>query len=141
MDLREKIRCPCPRSGVPKMGEKTMKSLSIMQPWAWLIVNGHKDIENRTWKETNYGLKFRGKVLIHAGLKVDGGKREYPDFQEEILHRNKIQMPDFKDLQLGGIVGMAEIVDCVTEHASPWFFGKYGFVIGKVRTLPFMPYK
>ena len=23
-------------------------ALSIQQPWAWLIVEGHKDIENRT---------------------------------------------------------------------------------------------
>ncbi len=36
--------------------------LSIRQPWAWLIVNGYKDIENRTWS-----TRFRGKVLIHAG--------------------------------------------------------------------------
>lgn len=28
-----------------------MKALSIRQPWAWLIANGHKDIENRTWQE------------------------------------------------------------------------------------------
>ena len=26
-----------------------MKALSIRQPWAWLIVNGYKDVENRTW--------------------------------------------------------------------------------------------
>lgn len=30
--------------------------LSIRQPWAWLIVNGYKDIENRTWP-----THFRGK--------------------------------------------------------------------------------
>ena len=38
-----------------------MKALSIRQPWAWLIVNGHKDIENRSWP-----TRFRGPVLIHA---------------------------------------------------------------------------
>ena len=37
-------------------------ALSIRQPWAWLIVNGHKDIENRDWP-TN----FRGRLLVHAG--------------------------------------------------------------------------
>ncbi|MEI3544750.1 MAG: ASCH domain-containing protein [Alphaproteobacteria bacterium] len=42
--------------------------LSIRQPWAWLIVNGYKDIENRTWP-----THFRGKVLIHAGKKWDEG--------------------------------------------------------------------
>ncbi|WP_234838619.1 ASCH domain-containing protein [Sinorhizobium meliloti] len=41
-------------------------AISIMQPWAWLIVNGHKDIENRDWP-----TKSRGPVAIHAGKKVD----------------------------------------------------------------------
>jgi len=36
-----------------------MKALSIRQPWAWLIVDGYKDIENSTW-HTNY----RGPALI-----------------------------------------------------------------------------
>ena len=43
-----------------------VKALSIQQPWAWLIVNGHKDIENRDWR-TN----FRGPVAIHAGKKIE----------------------------------------------------------------------
>jgi len=38
-------------------------SLSIRQPWAWLIVQGHKPIENRTWPTT-----YRGPLLIHAGV-------------------------------------------------------------------------
>lgn len=118
-----------------------MKTLSIMQPWAWLIVNGHKDIENRQWQPTNPGLRFRGKVLIHAGMKVDGGKREYPDFRADMLETHGITIPAFEELQLGGIVGMAEIVDCVTQSDSPWFFGTYGFVISRARTLPFMPCK
>ncbi|AWI90326.1 hypothetical protein C0214_19955 [Methylobacterium sp. DM1] len=37
---------------------KAVKALSIMQPWAWLIVNGHKDIENRDWRG-----HFRGPAL------------------------------------------------------------------------------
>ncbi|MCG0445699.1 ASCH domain-containing protein [Pseudomonas aeruginosa] len=38
-----------------------MKALSIRQPWAWLVANGHKDIENRDW-----ATSFRGRFLIHA---------------------------------------------------------------------------
>ena len=38
-----------------------MKALSIRQPWAWLIVHGRKDIENRSWR-----TKFRGRFLVHA---------------------------------------------------------------------------
>lgn len=120
-----------------------MKALSIMQPWAWLIVNGHKDVENRQWKETNYGLKFRGKFLVHAGKKVDGGKREYPDFCEDMLEDFGITLPKFDDLQLGGIVGMSEVLDIVDEYPqSRWkMSGTKGLILGRSRVLPFMPYK
>jgi len=104
-----------------------MKALSIQQPWAWLIVNGHKDIENRSW-----GTNFRGPVLIHAGKKMDP---DYEDAQD--WNWTRIERPD--DFEFGGIVGEAEIVDCVTRSASPWFFGPYGFVIRNARPLPFRP--
>jgi len=39
----------------------TLTCLSVRQPWAWLIVNGHKDVENRTWS-----TQHRGDILIHA---------------------------------------------------------------------------
>lgn len=41
---------------------KSMKALTISQPYASLIANGEKWIENRRW-ETLY----RGKLAIHAG--------------------------------------------------------------------------
>jgi len=43
-----------------------LPALSIWQPWAWLIANGYKDIENRTW-----WTKFRGPFLIHASKRMD----------------------------------------------------------------------
>ena len=99
-----------------------MKCISIKQPWAWLIVSGYKDIENRSWP-----TRFRGLVLIHAGNKHDGSPNEWdwPD----------IQRPDHLDY--GGIVGEAKIVDCVRSHPSQWFDGEYGFVIRNARPLPF----
>jgi len=39
-----------------------MKALTISQPFASLIANGEKFVENRTWP-TNY----RGPIAIHAG--------------------------------------------------------------------------
>lgn len=41
-----------------------MKALSIKQPWASLIAQGIKDIENRTWKTS-----YRGRIYIHASGK------------------------------------------------------------------------
>ncbi len=37
-------------------------ALSLRQPWAWLVVSGHKDVENRVWRAA-----YRGPLLIHAG--------------------------------------------------------------------------
>ena len=47
----------------------------------------------------------------------------------------------FDDLERGGIVGSVEIVDCVTESASPWFVGRYGFVLRDPKPLPFTQWK
>lgn len=118
-----------------------MLTLSVMQPWAWLLVNGHKDIENRDWKPTNPGLKVRGKALIHAGKNIDGGKRGYADFKEGIFDDFGIVMPELEGLKLGGIVGMVHIIGVTTEPKSRWFYGPYGFQIDRARPLPFMPYK
>lgn len=48
-----------------------------------------------------------------------------------------IRPPD--EWKLGGIVGIAEIVDVVRDHSSPWFFGPVGLVIRNARPLNFMP--
>ncbi|MDD2794393.1 ASCH domain-containing protein [Acidocella sp.] len=105
-------------------------ALSIRQPWAWLIVNGHKDLENRDWP-----TKFRGRVLIHTGKKYDDGfttdARGWPwAFIDPPQH-----------FDLGGIIGEAEIVDCITASSSPWFQGPYAFVLRNAKPLPFVPYR
>ena len=105
-----------------------MKAISIRQPWAWLIVHGGKDIENRSWK-TN----FRGRVLIHASK---GMTRV--DYETAGMFA---PLPAFEELQSGGIIGSVEIVDCVQQSESPWFFGPYGFVLRDPQRCPFRPMK
>lgn len=83
-----------------------IKALSIKQPYPHHIFYDGKDVENRDWP-----TKGRGWIIIHAGV----SKSELANSQ---MH-----------LPRGGIVGMAKIVDCVTNMSSPWFFGKYGFVL------------
>lgn len=115
-----------------------MKALSIRQPWAWLILNAGKNIENRDWHTS-----FRGRVLIHAAKAMT---RDYYDDMDCVLgfpegKRPAIEIPPFEDLQRGGIVGSVEIVDCVEHSESDWFFGRYGFVLRDPRPLPFIPYR
>jgi hypothetical protein len=42
-----------------------MRILTVRQPWAWAIIHGGKDVENRT---TNIAGSYRGLIAIHAGL-------------------------------------------------------------------------
>lgn len=110
-----------------------MKALSIRQPWAWLIVNGHKDIENRTWPTW-----YRGPVLIHAGQTMT--RVDYEHGLWACLDP-VIELPQFEKLERGGIVGVATIVDSVTRSDSYWYTGEHGFVLRDARPLPFYPFK
>jgi len=103
-----------------------MKILSIRQPWAYLIVTGVKGIENRDWNTF-----YRGPLLIHASKTID-----YAAF-ESIARVHDLQIPAL--LPTGGIVGRVELVDVMTKSDSPWFQGKYGFVLSHATLLPFVP--
>lgn len=102
-----------------------MKALSIKQPWAWAIIHSGKDIENRSWK-TN----FRGRIYIHCSKKIDKKANSF---------LNTIGMIFPNTFLMGGIIGSIEIVDCVTESKSKWFFGPFGFVLKNPIALPFKP--
>ena len=39
-------------------------ALSIRQPWAWAILSGGKDTENRDW---DHPPTYRGTLIVHAG--------------------------------------------------------------------------
>lgn len=98
--------------------EMNMKAITIKQPWASLIVSGLKDIENRTWK-TN----FRGRVLIHAGMKADNHwSASVPvcDKVDKFLREISKGGTDWSNYHFGAIIGSVEIVDCVQNHPSLW---------------------
>jgi hypothetical protein len=93
------------------------KALSIRQPWCHRILHEGKDVENRDWP-----THFRGDVLIHAAIS-----------------KSELDRDEYDEYQFGGIVGIMEIVDCVTKKESPWFFGAYGFVIRNARPIELIP--
>ncbi len=94
----------------------TLRCLSIRQPWAWLIVSGHKPVENRGWE-----TRYTGPLLIHASKQLDmeGWRWVAKNFPT-------IEIPSI--LVLGEIIGQVELdaclpVDCTRQ--SPWAFGPY----------------
>lgn len=98
-----------------------IRALSVRQPWAHHILFDGKDIENRTWR-----TDWRGWVLLHAGIRPDGGG---------MRERRKLEA---EGMQFGGIIGAMMITDCVQASTSPWFQGPYGMVIGQARPLQFL---
>lgn len=117
-----------------------MLALSIRQPWVWAILSCHKDIENRTWP-----TRFRGEFLIHASKGMTKGEYQaFVMFYEHEINEGPPYpppCPPMAQLQRGGIVGKARLVDCVQSHPSPWFQGPFGFVLADVQPLPFVECK
>lgn len=107
-----------------------MKALSIRQPWAWLILNAGKNIENRAWS-----TRLRGRILIHAAQGMT--RDEHQAGQDTLIDTGNrtLELPGFTNLPRGGIVGSVEIVGCVRWSNSPWFFGPWGFVLRNPRAL------
>lgn len=103
-----------------------MKAITIKQPWASLIVEGIKDIENRTWP-----TKFRGRVLIHASVqpvKCLPSNLLNPLQYAQVFTANKLSALNGPN---GAIIGSVEIVDCVINHSSVWAIKTEDFHIKK----------
>ena len=101
-----------------------MKSLSLKQPFAELILSKKKKIELRSWN-TN----FRGKFFIHASKQPD----------QKAMKKFK-----YKTLPTGCIVGKAVLVKVKKYeneeehkkdknlHLASSSFGMYGFILEDV---------
>ena len=72
-----------------------MKVLTIKQPFASLIAEGYKEYEFRTWK-----TKYRGPLLIHAGLGVD---------KEAMKRYEKLNL----NYPKGKIIAKVNLTDCL----------------------------
>ena len=102
-----------------RVEEQEIRALSIKQPYPHHIFHDGKDVENRDWP-----TKGRGWFIVHAG--VSKSELDMDD-------------PEEREMPRGGVVGMARIVDCVTDMDSRWFFGRYGFVLRDAFPLPLIP--
>jgi hypothetical protein len=113
-----------------------MKALSVQQPWAWAIFHG-KPVENRD-KRTSH----RGPLVIQASKTFDDEGMAWL-----LLNRDKLglKLEDFprriEEFSRGGIIGIVNLVDCVEKYDSPYFFGKFGYVLADQRVLEFVQYR
>lgn len=78
-----------------------MKAISLLQPWASLVIMGVKTIETRSWN-----TKYRGKILIHASLGKTGSIFASSGWFKKYI-------PHFKELPFGAIIGSVNVVDVI----------------------------
>lgn len=116
--------------------EDRFPCISVRQPWADLILWGVKDIENRS-KLTH----FRGTILVHSSSATPEPE---PLAQIETVAKKHGVIPRDRpyDPARGAILGMVDIVDCVTKSESEYFQGPYGWVLDKpIRFKKSIPFK
>lgn len=78
-----------------------MKVLSLLQPWATLVVIGAKKIETRSW-----ATQHRGELLIHASMGKSGALlAAEPPFTKYISN--------FNELPFGAIIGQVWLEEVI----------------------------
>jgi ASCH domain len=91
--------------------EETIRCLAVRQPWAWALVAGGKDVENRSWS-----TEHRGTVAILASAtKTEVNKV-----------RKSGDLPELGS-PFSAIVGVVDLADVVPLNqeleANPWAWG------------------
>lgn len=100
-------------------------ALSVRQPWAWAIIHGGKDIENRSLAAVRHGMTH-GRICIHAAKGMT--RREY-EAAAAFMCGFGVRCPPPAQLLRGAIIGTVEVVDIVDHSSSPWFMGPLGLVL------------
>lgn len=80
-----------------------MRILTVRQPWAWAIIHGGKDVENRV---RNVAGDYRGPIAIHAGL-APFEQGNMAGHLHKDMHGGEIDT----QIVYGAIIGVVDIVD------------------------------
>jgi hypothetical protein len=95
-------------------------ALTIKSPWAQLVTQGVKDVENRGWYTS-----YRGPLYIHAGKGID------KDAMAAHGHLLSGEYPS------GAIIGLVDVIDCVQDSDSEWAeAGSWHWILANARALP-----
>lgn len=115
---------------------EALQAYSIQQPWAYFIINGYKNVENR-----GRNSKKRGYFLIHSPMKFDTDGYTFIMSNLDYLGLKGISIPKPNEFRRGGVVGVSYLDHVVTQSDSPWFYGPYGYVLKNSKAIDFIPCK
>jgi len=118
-----------------------MKALSLIQPWATLVVAGAKKIETRSEGSSVSHTRHRGPLAIHASKGFPGWARELCFREPFLTALLELGVRHPTDLPLGAVLGTVELIgvrrffvgaDLPAEPErsfGDYTFGRYGLVL------------
>ncbi len=112
-----------------KLSHLPDRALSVRQPWAWAIIHGGKIIENRSLGSIRAGRMDCRRIAIHAAKSMS--EKEYR-WGVHKLQEHGVRCPLPADLPRSAIIGSVDVVDIISQSASPWFGsrpGNHGLVL------------
>jgi len=122
-------------------------ALTLRQPWAWMVIHGSKDLENRTWiNKIVLELQRTGaEFAIHAGHSMT--RVEYAEAVAFAKQEDpRLCVPRAEELQFGQVIGTARLSELVpVQHYGPpgradhvrWHMeGQWGWRLSERRALP-----
>jgi hypothetical protein len=102
---------------------EAIKCLVVRQPWAWALVAGTKDIENRSWT-----TDYRGPIVIQAS----GSKA----IVNHVINSSTVPLPPM-NFDYGALIGVVDLLDVVplseSLESNPWAWGPYCWKVGNAR--------
>lgn len=107
-----------------------MRILTVRQPWAWAIIHGCKDVENRA---RNLAGDYRGPVAIHAAAVYDRSADEHPEIRRMAEARGASSMREYL-IPYGqrAYRHIAGVVDLVDVHRAGAHYNPIGAGVSQI---------
>lgn len=130
-----------------------VKVLSVKNPFAYLILQGGKDVENRTWT-----TDYRGRLYIHVSGDTLPFLTDEPNLTDDYARKLEVFLdtlaeyyskcdidkgttaesfmnavidnPELWILKSQSIIGYVDLVDIIPNSSSPWSIeGQYHWIL------------
>lgn len=111
-------------------------ALSVRQPWAWAIIFGGKQIENRSLGSIRAGKMDCRTICIHAASSMRQDEYRWGAWR---LNKHGVTCPRPDELVRSAIIGVVDVTDIITQSDSEWFGGQAGLVLENPRAIAPIP--
>lgn len=102
-------------------------AISVRQPWAWALIYGGKDVENRVKRAITLGrIDQHKRLAIHASR---GMTRSEYESAASFMDTIGVHAPRPDQLERGSIIGSVHVTGITKSSDSPWFFGPWALCV------------